>query len=242
MPPSAAHFAIDPETAVQKFLVDMRLTAERSFRAWSTALEAGLSSINLPPCDVIKPHPLDHYFDAGLIALQASAMRSSFPPAVAEALLRQIALQVDATVGRSDRIISNMVFIILGRIRKNAALGLNVRADEVAIDVLLERLAIDRMQTTKHLMQCSFFRRALIAPLSDHVVWWEAFSALYSVRVPPPLPVRDAHFVAQQTYLTRRTPASTLFERGAFAAPPSPPPPSLVARLGQWLAQRSHTH
>lgn len=151
----SSRFLIAPDAAVEKFLVDMRVTAERSYGAWMQVLDSGFAKTALSAADrraLLKPHPLEDYFYAGLIGLQTAAVRESFAPAVAEALLRQVALKVDEATGRCDRIISNMVFIIFGRIRRNGDLGLRVARQDVVTDVILERLAIDRMKSTRQLM------------------------------------------------------------------------------------------
>lgn len=237
-----SRFSIAPDTAVQKFLVDMRLAADRLFRGWKQTLDDGFSKTSVSPAErreLVKPHPLEDYFYAGLIGLQATALREGFSPTVAEALLRQVALQVDAAVGRSDRIISNLVFIIFGRIRKNKDLGLNVPAHEVVTDVILERLAIDRLAATRHLMRDCVYRKALAAPLTDRVIWWDAFRELYVVKVTPqPLP-RRSRLAAREMLMAGRAPAVAPFE----APPrPSPEPPSLAVKLGQWLTPRPHAH
>ncbi|MGE3476906.1 MAG: hypothetical protein AB7H70_13980 [Rhodospirillaceae bacterium] len=217
----SSRFLIAPETAVQKFLVDMRLTAERSFRSWKQALETGFARTALAAADraaLLKPHPLEDYFYAGLVGLQAAAVRESFTPTVAEALLRQVALQMDGAVGRGDRIVSNMVFIIFGRIRKNAGLGLKARPEDVVTDVILERLCIDRMTATRHLMHDPRYRRALAAPLITRPVWWKAFDEIYRVKV---VPRADSVFFENQ---------------------PRAPLPALAAKLGGWLTPRPHLH
>jgi hypothetical protein len=234
---------IAPEAAVQKFLVDMRLAGERSYRSWRQALDDGFAKTSFSPADrndLLKPHPLEDYFFAGLVGLQAAAVRESFPPTVAEALLRQVALQVDEAAGRSDRIVSNMVFIIFGRIRKNKDLGLDIAPSEVVTDVILERLAVDRMKATRQLMADQSYRASLRAPVTARDIWWSAFGDLYTVNPQSQVYARRTRAAARAAFLTRRTPASALFE--AFAPPPSPPLPSFAAKLGQWLTPRPHAH
>lgn len=244
----STRFLIAPDAAVEKFLVDMRLTAERSYRIWTQTLDSGFAKTALSSADrrdLLKPHPLEDYFYAGLIGLQAAAVRESFTPAVAEALLRQVALKVDEATGRNDRIISNMVFIIFGRIRKNGDLGLHVAPQDVVTDVILERLAIDRMKATRHLMNDPAFRRALNAPLSKRAIWWNAFQEIYMVNVAAQPHARRTRAGAREYFATRRTPQSMAFERSAQLnqdLPPSAALPSLVQKLGQWLTPRPHVH
>jgi hypothetical protein len=239
----SSRFSIAPETAVQKFLVDMRLAGERSYRSWKQALDAGFAKTSFSPADrldLLKPHPLEDYFFAGLVGLQAAAVRECFPPTVAEALLRQVALQVDDAAGRSDRIVSNLVFIIFGRIRKNKTLGFGIAPSEVVTDVILERLAVDRMKATRHLMGDADYRLSLRAPVESRDIWWRAFRGVYTVDVRPHSRVRRTRAGARETFLTRRTPASALFEQ--FAPPPSPPLPWFALKLGKWLTPRPHAH
>jgi len=213
-----SRFSIAPEAAVRKFLVDMRLAAERSYRSWKQALDDGFAKTSFSPADrlaLLKPHPLEDYFIAGLIGRQAVAVRACFTPAVAEALLRQVALQVDEAAGRSDRIVSLMVFIIFGRIRKNKDLGSAISPSDVATDVILERLAIDRMKATRHLMSDAVFRRSLRAPLATRDIWWPAFQEIYTVSAQPNPSARLTRAGAREAFLTRRTPT-----QGAFLASP----------------------
>lgn len=239
----SSRFLIAPDTAVQKFLVDMRLTAERSYRPWKQALEDGFAKTTLSPAErreLLTPHPLEDYHYAGLIGLQAAAVRECFTPTAAEALLRQVALQVDAAVGRADRLISNMVFIIFGRIRKNGDLGLPAPPHEVVTDVILERLAIDRMRATRHLMRDPGYRNALAAHVLERPIWWIAFKDLYLVDTAAQPHARRTRAAARAAFLTHRTPASVLFDRAV--APPSPPLSAFAQRLGEWLTPRPHVH
>jgi hypothetical protein len=242
----SSRFLIAPDTAVHKFLVDMRLAAERSYRSWKEALESGFSKTSLAPADraeLLQPHPLEDYFYAGLIGLQAATVRESFTPTVAEALLRQVALQVDEAAGRGDRMVSNMVFIIFGRIRKNADLGLKARPEDVVTDVILERLAIDRMKATSLLMLDPRYRHALTAPLITRPVWWTAFDEIYMVNVVPRPPIRRTPLSARHACAAAQTGKggeSLFFETSPNA--PSPTLPAFAAKLGEWLTPRPHLH
>jgi hypothetical protein len=237
----SSRFLIAPEAAIQKFLVDMRLAAERSYPSWKQALESGFAKTSLAPADrqaLLNPHPLEDYFYAGLIGLQAAAARECFTPAVAEALLRQVALQVDAAAGRGDRIVSNMVFIIFGRIRKNSDLGLPAAPHDVVTDVILERVAIDRMAATRHLMHSPRYRESLNTPLVARALWWDAFRALYIVNTTTQPHARRTRAAAREAFMARRIPSATVFE--SYAPAPSPPLPALALKLGKWLTPRPH--
>jgi len=237
----SSRFLIAPEAAIRKFLVDMRLAAERSYPSWKQGLESGFAKTSLAPADrqaLLQPHPLEDYFFAGLIGLQAAAARTRSTPTVAEALLRQVALQVDAAAGRSDRIVSNMVFIIFGRIRKNSDLGLSAAPQDVVTDVILERLAIDRMAATRHLMHNPRYRESLNAPLVARALWWDAFHSLYIVDAAAQPHARRTRAAAREAFVARRAPTAAIFE--SYAPTPSPPLPALALKLGKWLTPRPH--
>lgn len=239
MSASQSRFSISPEDAVRKFLVDMRVAAERAFRTWKGALLDGFdaTTFTAPERDeLLKPHPLEDYFSAALIGLQAAGARPVFTPTVTEALLRQIALQVDEAVGRQDRMISTMVFLMLGRIRKNMDLGLNARPEDVVCDVVLERLTIDRMSATRHLMQSLRFRYALSVPLISRPIWWQAFDELYSVEVVPLAPIRRPPLSPRLAHALDDTGGGALHAAAPRALP------SLAAKLGAWLTPRPHLH
>ena len=207
----STRYLIAPEQAVSKFLTDMRLAADRFYRRWRQTLELGISDSALTPPDrreLLAPHPLEDYFYAALIGLQAAAVRDVFTPTTAEALLRQVALQVDQATGRTDRLISNLVFLIFGRIRKRKDAGLRVQAHDMALDVILEQIAIDKISATKHLMRSPAFRQALCVPLAVSIpIWWHQFRELYVVDTTPQSLARRTRFAERESVAARR-PAS----------------------------------
>ncbi len=58
----SSRFLIAPDAAVEKFLVDMRVTAERSYGAWMQVLDSGFAKTALSAADrraLLKPHQLE---------------------------------------------------------------------------------------------------------------------------------------------------------------------------------------
>jgi len=65
---------------------------------------------------VFELHPIDDYFFAAVVALEAARLRTLYTPREAEELLSEIGEQVDVRAGRRDRVVSDLVFNMIGRI------------------------------------------------------------------------------------------------------------------------------
>ncbi len=242
MPTLPVRFPIKAKPAVGKFLVDMRLTSERAFRRWNKALSEAIAECPLSPREqaaLLQSHPLDDYFFAGLVALHANAIRVTFSSDVAESLMRELAVQVDAAVGRTDSTVSHLVFVALTRIRKGRLEG-NEIAHDYVIETLLERVGVDKRKATQHLMTQLLLRQTLCEPLALAAPnWWSAFAELYDVVRPPRVeaPVR---------FVTVIDPASTVAKPRRTNAPPRPaipqPADGLPAQIISWITQKPRTH
>jgi len=201
---ATARFPIHPKQAIEKFLVDMRLTAERAFRRWNKVLMEAISDCPLSPQEraaLLRPHPIDDYFFAGVVALHAQTVRRLFPSDVAEGLMKELAVQVDGSVGRSDSVVSHIVFMSLSRMRK-AREADNARDHDQVIDTLLERIGVDRRRATQHLMTQLLLRQTLGEPLvMAGPNWWQGFAELYAVMKPPRIipPVRQVTIIDPST-------------------------------------------
>lgn len=186
---------ITPKTAIAKFLVDMRHMAERAWRPWNKALVAALQECALPLQArrlILDLNPVEDYFFAGVIAQQAARIRDLYPFTAAEALMRELALQADGAAGRGDSAVSNLVFIILGRIRKARATS-NFRDHDQAVEAILERIGVGHDSATAGIMNTLAVRHKLAEPLAlSGPRWWDSFITIYAVDVPAakPLPRR----------------------------------------------------
>ena len=200
----AARFPIHPKQAVEKFLVDMRLTAERAFRRWNKVLMEAISDCPLSPNEraaLLKPHPIDDYFYAGVVALHAQTVRQLFPSDIAEGLMKELAIQADPSVGRTDSVVSHIIFMALSRMRK-AREANNERDHDQVVETLLERIGVDRRKATQHLMTQLLLRQTLCEPLvMAGPNWWQGFAQLYSVMKPPRVisPVRQVTVIDPAT-------------------------------------------
>lgn len=184
--------AITPATAIGKFLVDMRILSERAWRPWNKALLSALTECALPARArrvILDLNPIEDFFFAGVVAQQAARIRDLYPFAVAEALMRELALQADGAVGRGDNAVSSLAFIILGRIRKARAVE-NFRDHDQAVEAILERIGVGRDSATAGIMDSLPVRHKLAEPLALAAPpWWDSFVTIYAVDMPVPKPL-----------------------------------------------------
>jgi len=186
---------IDPKAAIAKFLVDMRLASARPWRVWNKILTEALVECALPVQarrQILDLQPVEDYFFAAMTAVQACRIREMFPFSVAEALMRELALQIDPAVGRDDSAVSNLAFITLGRIRKARAAE-NFRDHDQAVEAVLERIGVGLNSATAGIMDSLPMRHRLAEPLALAApMWWDSFAGIYAVDAPvlKPLPRR----------------------------------------------------
>lgn len=216
---------ITPATAIAKFLVDMRILSERAWRPWHKALTGALMECALPLQArrmILDLHPVEDYFFAGMVALQAARIRDLYPFAAAEALMRELALQADAAVGRGDNTVTSLAFIILGRIRKARAAE-NFRDHDQVVEAILERMGVGRDSATATIMDSLPVRHKLAEPLAlAGPLWWDSFVTIYAVDtpVPKPLPRRagTAERLAERWRAAARAAQPTTASPFSFAA------------------------
>ena len=184
---------IDPKAAVAKFLVDMRLASARPWRTWNKVLTDALVECALPVQarrQILDLQPVEDYFFGAVTALQACRIRELYPFSVAEALMRELALQIDPAVGRDDSAVSNLVFITLGRIRKARAVE-NFRGHDQAVEAVLERIGVGLNSATAGIMDSLPMRHRLAEPLALAApMWWDSFGGIYAVDAPVLKPLR----------------------------------------------------
>jgi hypothetical protein len=161
----------------------MATVAKRTFPAWHETLLGGLEECALGYDDkraVIEVHPLDDFYFAGVVALEASKIRQLFSDEQASELLSLIAEQVDAVADRKDRVISDLIFSIISKVDlAKTASNQKMPYDQVVKAILL-RLGVDKIEATAHLMTDALYRHTLGAPLALGVPhWWQTFKSKY---------------------------------------------------------------
>ncbi len=184
---------VEPKVAVTRFLKHMAAAAGKTFPAWEKTLLEGLDECALTydlRHALIEVHPLDDYYFAGTVALEAAKIRRLFAPDEASELLSLIAEQVDAAADRSDRLVSDLVFFIIGRLEQAANVDKQKTPHDEVVKALLQKLGVDRTEKTMHLMRTVLYRHELGEPLALGVPqWWQLFRAKYALTGKPEIPV-----------------------------------------------------
>lgn len=180
---------VEAKVAVARFLKHMSAAAKKTFPAWQKKLIEGLDDCKLSydtQYALIDAHPLDDYYFAGVVAMEAAKIRRLFAPDEASELLSLIAEQVDEVAERQDRLVSDLVFFIVGRVEQAAHVDKQKMPHDEVVKALLQKLGVDRSEETVHLMRAVLYRHELGEPLALGVPqWWQTFRTKYSLEGKP---------------------------------------------------------
>ena len=184
-PPLFLKPAVTPKVAIAGFLRDLANITARTFPAWEKALTSGIAD-NLLDYDqrraVLEIHPLDDYYFAAAVAMEAGKIRSLFAPDEAAELLSELAEQIDAKADRTDRVVSDVAFFMISRVEIAADIDKQKTPHDQVMKVILQRLGIHKVEATKHLMDDLLYRHTLGEPLALGVPeWWRAFKRKYVI-------------------------------------------------------------
>jgi len=177
--------AAEAREAVAHFLSAMTSVAARTYPAWSKILTDGLSDHALTYDErraLFEIHPIDDYYFAGVVALDAARIRGLYPPAEAAELLGEIGAQVDAAAGRQDRVVSDLVFLLIGRIDLGSGVDLMKTPYDKVVKTLLQQIGVGKIEATQELMRDKGFRHLLGEPLAVGVPhWWRDFRSKFTL-------------------------------------------------------------
>jgi hypothetical protein len=181
--------AVMPAEAVTAFLGTMASTATRTSGLWRQRFEIGLNECALSfdaRHDFFKAYAVDDIYFAGIVALEAAKIRQLYSAADAAALLGEIGDQVDRAADRGDRMLSDMVFDIIGRIDMSSGPSIQKMPYDEVTKAILRQLDIHRNEATQELMADKAFRHGLGEPLALSVQnWWASFQQKFVLVVPP---------------------------------------------------------
>ncbi|MGE3333033.1 MAG: hypothetical protein AB7I36_05275 [Rhodospirillaceae bacterium] len=141
-----------------------------------------------------KPDP---WYFAGLVALEASKIIDLFPPAKADALLREVLVQADAAGARHEVKVSNVVLGVMGRLGMGQLL-LHGKVPDFLIAKVM-RILLGSAKTAVRLIPNKDAHEQVTSALKiGHPVWWRMFVRRFDVRlgdepVPQPklVPIKD---------------------------------------------------
>jgi hypothetical protein len=180
---------VTPAEAVTSFLTTMSANAARTSAGWMKTLGTGLEDCGVgyeARHDFFEKTPVEDYYFAGMVAMEAARIRALFPPAEANATLSEIADQIDRHAKRPDRVLSEMVFDLIGRINVSRTPTQQKKPYDITVKVILEQLELHADDTTAPLMTDKAFRLALGEPLAiGFRDWWSALQERFELYLPP---------------------------------------------------------
>jgi hypothetical protein len=182
--------SVEARLAVLYFLAEMQAAAARTYPTWSKLLDNAFSECALSFDErrsLFEMHPMDDYYFAGVVALECARMRGQYGALEASEILGEVGDQVDAVAGRRDRVVSDLVFFILGCIELGASVDrMKVPHDKV-VKAILKHLGVHKIESTAVLMRDKALRHLLGEPLAVGVPrWWKSFQAQFQLHWPTP--------------------------------------------------------
>lgn len=179
-----------PADAVARFLRDMTAAAERTFPQWRERLvpdiEECCTSYDTRR-SLLDVHPLDDYYFAGVVGLEASKIRGLFRPEESAELLSQIGDRAAGMTGRTDRLISDLVFAIIVRVAVSARSDLFKRDYDQVCKFILEHMGVGKFDETRHLLRDVCYRHNLGEPMARGIPrWWKTFAGRYELELSTP--------------------------------------------------------
>lgn len=187
--PTADENSVEAPTAVAYFLGEMLSAAGRTYPVWNKLLDDALGECTLGFDErraLLEVHPLDDYYFAGVVALECARMRGHYSPMESTEILGEVGDQVDAVAGRQDRIVSDLVFYILGKIELGAGVDRMKAPHDKVVKGLLQHIGVQHVDSTQTLLRDKALRHLLGEPLALGVPqWWKAFHTQFTLYWPP---------------------------------------------------------
>ena len=182
--------SVEAKLAVSYFLVEMRSAAARTYPIWSKLLDGAFAECALNFDErrgLFDIHPIDDYYFAGVVALECARMRGFYGISESSEILSEVGEQVDAAAGRQDRVVSDLVFYILGRIELGSGLERMKAPYDKVVKAILQQMGVHEIESTQALMNDKALRHSLGEPLALGVPqWWKAFRSQFTLYWPTP--------------------------------------------------------
>lgn len=179
VPPNAVTY----DLAVKQFLGNIMGLTARMYPAWLKTIHDGLgehNSVDSRQIDIDTEYPLDDFFFAGFVALEAAKLPGLYDGADADVLFSHIADQLDVVANRKDRVVSDLFFEMLARLNLFFAAPGEQRPYDKIVKVILKRLSFDQHDAGRALLADKAFRQLLAEPFALHAPqWWEKFKAQF---------------------------------------------------------------
>ncbi|MCC6914258.1 MAG: hypothetical protein IT566_11195 [Rhodospirillaceae bacterium] len=180
--------SVEAQLAVSYFLNEMNAAAVRTYPAWSRLLDGAFSECALDFDErraLFEVHPIDDYYFAGVVALECARMRGLYNALEASEILGEVGAQVDAAAGRQDRVVSDLVFYIMGKIELGSGVDRMKAPHDKVVKAILHHIGVDKVESTRALMRDKALRHQLGEPLAVGIPqWWKAFQTQFRLYWP----------------------------------------------------------
>lgn len=208
VPPNAVTY----DMAVKQFLGNVMGLTSRTYPQWQKVIEDGLSEQNANDnrqTDLAAYYPLDDFFFAGFVALEAAKIPGLYESADADILFSTIADRLDVTANRNDRVVSDLFFEIIARLNLLQSEASQKQPYDKVVKVILKRLDFDTSDAGRALLADKAFRQLLAEPFALYAPqWWEKFKASFVLYQPEPTPDADKSDQEAMAHLIAKTEAS----------------------------------
>ncbi len=182
--------SVEAKLAVSYFLAEMNAAAARTYGAWSRLLDGafGECALNFDERRALfEVHPIDDYYFAGVVALECARMRGFYNAIEAGEILGEVGEQVDAATGRQDRVVSDLVFYIMGKIELGSGVARMKAPHDKVVKAILHHIGVDKIESTRVLLRDKALRHQLGEPLAVGIPqWWKAFQTQFRLYWPTP--------------------------------------------------------
>ncbi|MGE3334095.1 MAG: hypothetical protein AB7I36_10655 [Rhodospirillaceae bacterium] len=181
---------VEAQLAVSYFLNEMIAAAARTYPTWSRLLDNAFSECALNYDErraLFEVHPIDDYYFAGVVALECARMRGFYNALEASEILGEVGDQVDAAAGRSDRVVSDLVFYIMGKVELGSGVDRMKAPHDKVVKAILHHIGVDKVESTRALLRDKALRHQLGEPLATGIPqWWKAFQTQFRLYWPTP--------------------------------------------------------
>ena len=182
--------SVEARVAVSYFLAEMQATAARTYPIWKKLLDGAFAEHSLSFDErraLFDIHPLDDYYFAGVVALECARMRGHYDVLEASEILGEVGEQVDAVAGRQDRVVSDLVFEILGKIELGSGVAQMKAPYDKVVKAILQQMGVHEIESTRAMMRDKALRHLLGEPLALGVPqWWKSFRGQFQIYWPTP--------------------------------------------------------
>ncbi len=187
IPPNAVTY----DMAVKQFLGNVLGVTARTYPNWLKVVQGGLAEHNSTDnrkIDIDAYYPVDDFFYAGFVALEAAKIPGLYESAEVDILFSAIADQLDRVADRKDRLVSDLFFEIIARLNLLQAEAAQKQPYDKVVKVILKRMDFDKTDAGKMLLMDKGFRQLLAEPFALYAPqWWEKFKANFVLYQPEPV-------------------------------------------------------